>query len=112
MVPLRALLVALTLPSLLFGAAAQAAATRSAQATPRPDPLDAVCVPKVDAKGKQIITRWQRRNCANLAAAEPNVPRRTSFFAVPGLILGAAAAGGGVAAATSSGGSGDDSPGG
>jgi hypothetical protein len=115
MTPFKKLVLAVALPTTFaLATAGQAAATRSAQVAPAPDTsTDAACAPKVDAKGRQKITRWQRRNCPDLAGAEQKVPRKSNFFAIPGLILGAAAAGGGAAAATSGGdSSSNDSPGG
>lgn len=112
MVAYQKFLLVLALPIFLTAVPAQAAATRSAQASPETPTSDGACVPKVDAKGRQVVTGWQRRNCPDLARAEQNVPRKSNFFAVPGLILGAAAAGGGVAAGTSGSGGSSDSPGG
>ncbi len=97
---------------LLAAAPAQAAGTRSAQASTAGNVADAACLPKVNKKGKTYTTRWQRRNCPNLAEAAGNAGGASGAGGGLGgsslyILGGVAAVGIGIGVATSS----SDSPG-
>lgn len=114
MTKMKTFVLASAAPALLFAGAADAAATRSSSALPVGVGADDVCVVKVDAQGRPVVTPWQRTHCADLAkAAAGDVAKGRGFLGMGGgggvvVVGGIVAAGLGVGIAAG----GNNSPGG